>query len=162
MAVGGDLLGHLVGVLAVPVGDEALQTADADGLALDAAHALALALLLLRADTAADGGQGAVLEDLVVSALEVLLADAGDELRDLDIDRAAGHAGRARAIQAAVGLIARHLDGVAKRDFFKILIADVRVLLRDRILFGRHIRHDYFSSFFCAASSASAMACRLQ
>ena len=141
---------------------EALQTADADGLALDAAHALALALLLLRADAAADGGQGAVLEDLVVSALEVLLTDAGDELRDLDIDRAAGHAGRARAIQAAVGLIDRHLDGVAKRDFFKILIADVRVLLRDRILFGRHIRHDYFSSFFCAASSASAMACRLQ
>ena len=98
----------------------------------------------------------------MVSTLEVLLADAGDELRDLDIDRAAGHAGRARAIQAAVGLIDRHLDGVAKRDFFKILIADVRVLLRDRILFGRHIRHDYFSSFFCAASSASAMACRLQ
>ena len=162
VAVRGDLLGHLVGVLAVPVGDEALQTADADGLALDAAHALALALLLLRADAAADGGQGAVLEDLVVSALEVLLTDAGDELRDLDIDRAALHAGRARAIQAAVGLIDRHLDGVAKRDFFKILIADVRVLLRDRILFGRHIRHDYFSSFFCAASSASAMACRLQ
>ena len=162
VAVGGDLLGHLVGVFAVPVGDEALQTADADGLALDAAHALALALLLLRADTAADGGQGAVLKDLVVSALEVLLTDAGDELRDLDIDRAAGHAGRARAIQAAVGLIDRHLDGVAKCDFFKVFVADVRILLRDRIFRGRHIRHDYFSSFSRAASSASAMACRLQ
>ena len=162
VAVGGDLFGHLVGVLAVPVGDKALQTANADGLALDAAHALTLALLLLRADTAADGGQGAVLKDLVVSALEVLLTDAGDELRDLDIDRAAGHAGRARAIQAAVGLIDRHLDGVAKRDFFKVFVADVRILLRDRIFRGRHIRHDYFSSFSRAASSASAMACRLQ
>ena len=35
-----------------------LQTANAHGLVLDAAGALALALALLGADTAADGGQG--------------------------------------------------------------------------------------------------------
>ena len=51
-------MGAGVDVLAVPVGHKALQTADANGLALDAADALALALALLRADTAADGGQG--------------------------------------------------------------------------------------------------------
>ena len=49
--------GLSLAVLTVIVGHKALQTADADRLALDAAHALALALRLLRADAAADGGQ---------------------------------------------------------------------------------------------------------
>ena len=42
-----------VHILTVPVGNKALQAADAHRLVLDAAGALALALALLRADTAA-------------------------------------------------------------------------------------------------------------
>ena len=58
VAVGRGNDGSGMDILAVPVGHKALQTADADGLVLDAAGALALALALLRADTAADGRQG--------------------------------------------------------------------------------------------------------
>ena len=66
-------------VVAVPVGDKALETANADGLALDAADALALALVLLRADTSADGGQCAGLRNDVVGGLKVALGDVLDE-----------------------------------------------------------------------------------
>ena len=66
-------------VVAVPVGDKALETANADGLALDAADALAFALVLLRADTAADGGQRAGLGNYVVGGLKVALGDVFDK-----------------------------------------------------------------------------------
>ena len=66
-------------VVAVPVGDKALETANADGLALDAADALAFALVLLRADTAADGGQRAGLSDHMVSSLKITLGHMLDE-----------------------------------------------------------------------------------
>ena len=51
---------HLVGDAPVggPVGHKPLNAADGDGLALDAPDALALALGLLGADPARDGGQG--------------------------------------------------------------------------------------------------------
>ena len=66
-------------VVAVPVGNKALQAANADGLALDAADALAFTLVLLRADTAADGGQRAGLRNDVVGGLKVALGDVLDE-----------------------------------------------------------------------------------
>ena len=56
-AVGLRLLRHGVDILAVPVGDKALQTADGDRLTLDAADALGLALRFLRADTAGQSRQ---------------------------------------------------------------------------------------------------------
>ena len=73
VAVGGRRNGLLGVVLAVPVGDEALQTADAHRLALDAAHALGLALRLLRADAAADRRQrGLLVEDLEAPSMSSL------------------------------------------------------------------------------------------
>ena len=54
-AVGLSLFRHGVDVLAVPVGDKALQTADRDWLALVAADALGFALRLLRTDTGRKG-----------------------------------------------------------------------------------------------------------
>ena len=74
---GGNGLG--VDIVAVPVGNKALETADTNSLALDAADALALALMLLRADTAADGGQRAGLRNDVVGGLKVALGDVLDE-----------------------------------------------------------------------------------
>ncbi len=71
-------LDGLTSLFVVPVGDKALEAADADGLALDAAHALALALLLLRADTAADGGQGVLVDDLIAPSKSPS-GDLGDE-----------------------------------------------------------------------------------
>ena len=56
VAVGRRHDGGSVNIFTVPVGHKALQTANADGLVLDAAGTLALALALLRTDTATDGG----------------------------------------------------------------------------------------------------------
>lgn len=81
-AVALGLLGHLVDILAIPVGDKALQPADGDRLALHAAHALALALRLLRADTAGQGGQSIRGGDDLVSAEKIALGDLCDELQE--------------------------------------------------------------------------------
>ena len=88
---GGNRLGMYV--VAVPVRNKALQTADADGFALDAADALALALMLLRADTAADGGQRTGLGNHVIGGLKIALGDVLDEAGNIDLNRAAAAGG---------------------------------------------------------------------
>src|SRR5699024_7106908 len=113
VAVGGRRNGLLGVVLAVPVGDEALQTADADRFTLDAAHALGLALRLLRADAAADRGQRGLLVQDLERALHVLVGDLFDEGRDVDLHRAGGDAGLVLAVQAAARLLDGHLIGIA-------------------------------------------------
>ena len=107
-----DGLGGELGLVA----DEALELADSNGLALLAADALALALVLLRADAAADGGEHGLLADDVQGAAVVLRANLLDELRDVDVDRAALDAERALAVHAALGLGQRHLLGEALID----------------------------------------------
>ena len=139
VAVGCRHDGSGVDVLAVPVGHEALQTADADRLILDAAGALALALALLRADAAADGGQGGGAVDDLIGGLEVALGHMADELGDVDADGAAGLAGLILAVDAALGLVHGHFGGVAQSHFLKILVADVGVLSGHGALFGVHI-----------------------
>ena len=98
VAVGNGLCGGLLDVCVVPVGNKALEAADADRLALDAADALRFALRLLRAHTAADGRQRRGLVDDLIGALVVLLGDLLDEFGDLDLHRAAGNAGMVLAV----------------------------------------------------------------
>ena len=141
VAVGFRLYCLLGAVFARVVGNEALQTADGYRLALDAAHAVALALALLRADTTADSGQCGGLLDLGSRLEELALGNQSDELRNLNLYRTAGHAGLVFAVQAALCFLDRHFGGVAKRYLFKVLIADVRRLLRHRALVRIHIRH---------------------
>ena len=90
------------------VGQEALHLADADGLEdvlLGLAHgAVALALAFLRADAAADGGEQAGAADRLDRAVEVALGGQVHEFGDVDVDRAAFHAGVVLALQAAAGL----------------------------------------------------------
>ena len=119
VAVARGLGSGLGGVGVVPVGDEALETADADGLALLAAHAMHLALALLRTDTAADGGQGGGLVDDLIGALEVPLGDLRDELGDADVHRAAVDTGMVLAVEAARGLVQRLLLGIAQRNLVR-------------------------------------------
>ena len=90
--------------LAGIVAEEALELADCDGLALLVEDAVALALVLLRAHAAADGGEHALLVDDIEAPAEVALANLLDEVRDVDVDRAALHALRLLAVEAAVGL----------------------------------------------------------
>ena len=141
VTVGFRLYCLLGAVFARVVGNKALQTADGYRLALDAADTVTLALALLRADTAADSRQCGGFLDLRSRFEELALSDQRDELRDLDLYRTAGHAGLVLAVQAALCFLDRHFGGVAKRYLFKVLIADVRRLLRHRALVRIHIRH---------------------
>src|SRR5699024_704266 len=93
VAVGGGHFGLGMYVFAVPVGHEAFQTADAHRLTLDAADTLALALVLLGADAAADGRQSAGFGNDLVGFLKFALGNVGDEAGNINIHRAAGAAG---------------------------------------------------------------------
>ena len=128
-----------VHVLAVPVGDEALQAADAHGLVLDAAGALALALALLRADTAADSGQGGGTVDDLIGGFKVALGHMTDELGDVDAHGAAGLTGLILAVHAALCFVHGHFFGVAQCHFLEVLVADIRVLGGHGALFRVHI-----------------------
>ena len=141
MAVGGGTHGLLGGVGVVPVGHKPLQAADAHALGLDAAHALGFALRLLGADPAADGGQGAVLSNDLVGGLEIALRHLGDELGNMDLHRAAGHAGHVLAAEAPLGLVDGLLPGVAQGHLFKVAGPDHRVLVGHGVLIRTHIRH---------------------
>ena len=117
----GDLLAVLGGHLGRggelgAVTQEALELADGHGLGLLATDALALALVLLRADAAADGGKHGVLADGIESAAEVLRADLLDKAGDVDVDGAALNTERLLAVEAALGLGQRHLLGEALVD----------------------------------------------
>jgi hypothetical protein len=116
------------------VGDEALEPADRHRLVLDADGALGLALLLLRADAAADGGQDVLLHQRVVGAFEITFPDLRDELGDVDFDRASGDTRVVLALDAALGLEHREVDRVAERDFVERMRALVRIAQRHRVL----------------------------
>ena len=123
----------------VPVGHEALQTADAHGIALLAADAVHLALALLGTYTAAHGGQGAGLMDDLICALIVLLHDLLNKLGDAHVDGTAVHAGMVLTVQAAGSLVQRLLLSVAQRHLEEVLVADLRVLRRHLVLIQTHV-----------------------
>ena len=136
VAVGLGLLDARAGraVLHVEVRHEALQPADGHRLALYAAHALALALALLRTDAPADRGQGVRARHDLVAGLKVAHADLGDELRYAHVHRAALDALGVLAVEAAHGLQHRDLRAVAQGDLVEVLGADPGVLLGHGVL----------------------------
>ena len=140
-AIGLSLFRHGVDVLAVPVGDKALQTADGDRLALHAAHALGLALRLLRTDTAGERGQRVRGGDDLIGRSEIALGDLGNELGDADVDRAAADAGHLRAVETAERLVKRGLFGIACCNLVKVVCAYFGCLGGHFVLFGAHVRH---------------------
>ncbi len=89
------------GVGQVPVGHVALQPPDGHRLALLAQHAQRLALGLLGADAAADGGQVVVGLEGAGRARHVALLQALDKGRDVDAHRTALDAFGPLALQAA-------------------------------------------------------------
>ena len=112
----------------VPVSNKALQTANANGFALDAANTLGLTLSLLGANTAANCGQRGGLIDDLVSALEVAFLDLADELRNMDLNGAAVNTRHSLAVQAAVGLVNGGLLGVAQSDLIKVMCTHQGIL----------------------------------
>ncbi len=141
VAVGGRRGDGGMYVFPVPVGHEALQAADAHRLTLDAADTLALALVFLGADAAADGGQGTGSGQYLIGSLKVALGHLCDETGDVDVHGAAGTAGMVLALEAALCLIDGHVGGVAQSNFLEVLVADVGLLAGHGALFGVHIGH---------------------
>ena len=123
----------------VPVGDKALETADADAFALDAADALRLALLFLGADTAADGGQRVRGGHDLVGGLKIALADLLEEARDLDGHGAAFAAGRILAVEAAGGFLFGGFGVIAEGNLVKVAGTDNGILFRHLVLCHAHI-----------------------
>ncbi len=150
----------LGGMGIVPIRHETLQTADPHRLVLDAADTVHLALGLLRADTAAYGRQRAGLMDHLIGAFIVALGDLLDEIGDLYVYRAAGHAGTVLTVEAAGGFIQRLFLGVAQRHFQEVFVAYIGVLRGHLILFRAHIRH--VSVPPCSAGCRFLRICALQ
>src|SRR3970040_1792789 len=117
---------QLVGMLHGPVGHVTLEGADGDGLALDAAQALALALRLLGADTAGDAGQRVVVEQGFRGAAEIPFRDQVDEARDVHPHRAPVDAHRVLALQAAFRLRRGQQVRVAEVDLLEVRRAHIR------------------------------------
>ena len=138
-----DFLVHVV------VGNKTLEAADADALALDAAHALALALLFLGADTAADCGQRVGGGDDLICCVKVALCDLGDEFGDAYRNGAAGAAGHIVAVEAALCLVHCHLGSVAESDLVKVAGADYGILLGHRVFIHSHISHYAYLRSYC-------------
>ena len=115
------------------VGNKALQTADCYRLALDTKHAFALALVFLRADTAADSRQGTLLLENFISLDKVFLRNLMDKLRNININRAAAYTTRFGAVQATLGLVYRHFLSVAKCYLLKVFVTHISRLLRHSI-----------------------------
>jgi len=125
-------------VLALPVRREPLQPANRHRLPLLGEHACLLALLLLGAHAATDGGQHVRLFDHVNRTLEVALGDAPHEARDVHPHRAPDHAGRFLALYAAVGLDDRGHGEIAEGHLGEIGAPHVRLLLRHGLALDLH------------------------
>ena len=151
-----DFLVHVI------VGDKALEAADADRFALDAAHTLTLALLFLRADTAADGGQGVGGGYDLICCVKVALCDLGYEFGYAYRNRAAGAAGHVVAVEAALCLVHCHLGSVAESDLVKVAGANYGILLGHRVFIHSHISHYAYLRSYCryALQLRPALPCR--
>jgi len=109
---------------------EPLQRADRHRLALLAHHAHAFALVLLRTNTPANAGQAVRRADALDGAGEIALGNLADEPGDVDGNRAAFHAQRALALNAAVRLGPGRLLVEPDGHFFKTLGAVMGVQRR--------------------------------
>ncbi len=120
---------------------KALETADGDCLALLGQYAVFLALILLRADTAADCRQGVRLLDFRYRAIEIALFYLCDERRYIYGYGAALAALRHLAVQAALRLSYGRLLIISQCHFIEIMDAVSRSLHRHLMLLHRY-RHD--------------------
>ena len=125
--VGGSNCGDRdVAALALVVGGEALQIANSDSLLPHfEVDTLALALLLLRADTATDGREGAGFLQHAGSLEELSAFDILDKGRDMDTHRAALHTRGLGTVEATLSLAASLLGREAEVHFLKAGVAAV-------------------------------------
>ncbi len=122
-------LRHLYPMLPLPVRQVSLQAAYADRVPLLAQDARLLALLLLGADTAANGRKSVLGLYHGYAVRIVAFVDALDEIRYRYVHGAALSALRVLALKASAGLLMGHLLGVAQSDLAEVLYPLLRLLL---------------------------------
>ena len=115
------------------VGAESLQLADPHRRAPGGEHAGAFTERLLRADASADVGHVAGLEKLLRPLSEAPAGNQEHGLGNVVAHRAGVHAGSVLALQAARGLIDRHLLREAQEGLVPIVHAQVGLLLVEGI-----------------------------
>ncbi len=123
------------------VGNVALELSDGNGLALDAADALCLALALLGADSAADRGKARGLGDHLIGLCHIAVLHLLDEGRDVDRDRTPLHAEGIFAVEASGCLCLCLFIIISQADLFKVGRPYLRILLANRNFF-HHIHAD--------------------
>src|SRR5690606_16980506 len=121
----GQVLLHFVRVLQSPVADEPLQGADVDGIAPVAHDAVALALVLPRADAAGARQQGVLRAVQRRGLQELAFGDEVDEIPDGIVVGTADFAGGAGALQTALGFQDGLLGGVAQVHLGEVVDAIV-------------------------------------
>ena len=108
------------------IGHEPLQPSDGHRLVLGPHHASGLALRFLRAHAPAHRRQRVGALQNLVRALDVLPLEGGDEAGNVDPHRAARHAARLLAAQAALGFVQRAFQVQPQRHFLEIVPAHFR------------------------------------
>ena len=129
-------------LVALEVGDKALQVADGDRRAFLAQHAAAFALVLLRADAAGDGGQRIVFAHLGRRGQIIARIDQLHDLLDLDAHRAIDltQPGLAQAMQR-VASVSASAARQAQVHFLEVAARTCGVQLR-------HVRARNLHPFF--------------
>ncbi len=122
----GDTVLHMV------ISDEALQTADRNGLAFDGSDTLRLTLILLWANATANSGQTVCTEDYLIRRFEISINNFLNKFRNANIDRTSVDAWLVFAIQATLRFFLSHLGGVTQSHLCEIGISNIRILLRHR------------------------------
>ena len=114
---------------ALVIRGEPLQSADRDRLPLFPEDADLLALILLRADTAADGRKRIGFLQLECRLHEFSFGDERNKSRDVHIHRAAGNTARLLTLDAALRLGNRKLLGITRGNLVEIADPNLRILL---------------------------------
>ena len=128
-------------MLALPVGHEALEPADPDGVLLRAQHAAELALMLDRAHAAADGRQDVPPPDRSRRLVEAAERDRAHEVADRDVDRATLLAHGVLTLETTAGLEDGLLDRVPERHLVPARPPLLRIGRRHLDLVGIDHRH---------------------
>ena len=130
LPVGGEISRQLdLGLARFPVGEKSLQTPDGDLPAFLDQRAAPLALLFLRTDPPADGGEAVLLFENANAVGKIALRRRLDEAGDVDLDRAAFDAVRARTLQAAHGFFDRGFGRIPERHLVEVVASHVVRLL---------------------------------
>ena len=137
MPVGFCLCNLVFAMCGMPVTYETLDASDCHRLSFDAMYTAAFALILVRADTAADRCQCADRADDLVCCFKITLSNLGDEFRNAHLCGAALHHARFfPAFQAAHSLTDGHILCVTLGNLFEVAYTNLGRLLRHRIFFS--------------------------